>query len=177
MLACCGRLVPVVGSFFSYLSHQHLLGRGHSSIVSSCLLRLVRSVYHPALRRGRSPRSSCVGMWGRSCLLRARRILYHLCPVPRAVRLPVSLLFVIRPVLRHGGRGEVLRLSSSAGSSPVPLLAVRGAGWRVRLACYHHGLFLPWWCAVWIVWLGCLLAVPMVYWYCQLVVYIVRLDF
>lgn len=52
--ACCGRLVPVVGSFFSYSSHQHLLGRGHSPVVSSCLLRLVRSVYHSACGRGRS---------------------------------------------------------------------------------------------------------------------------
>ena len=47
-------LVPVVGSFFSYSSHQHLLGRGHSPVVSSCLLRLVRFGYCSACGRGRS---------------------------------------------------------------------------------------------------------------------------
>lgn len=48
---------------------------------------------------------------------------------------------------------------------------------RVRMAWYHFESFSPWWCSMWIVWLGGLLAVPMVYLYCQLVVYIVRLDF
>lgn len=117
LLACCGRLVPVVGSFFSYSSHQHLLGRGHSPVISSCLLRLVRSVYHSACGRGRHPppRRQSIGMLGRFCLLRVRRIPYRLRPVPRAVPLPVSLRFVIRPVLRHGERGVALRRLFSCG--------------------------------------------------------------
>lgn len=52
-----------------------------------------------------------------------------------------------------------------------------GAGCRVRLACYHFEVFSPWWCVVWVACIGRLLAVLVVYLYCELVVYIVRLDF
>lgn len=98
----------------------------------ACFALCVSGIARPAGVVGHL-RSSCVGMWGRFCLLRARRIPYRLRPVPRAVQLPVSLRFVIRPVLRHGGRGVALRLSSSAGSSLV-LVACRA--WGV-MACPH----------------------------------------
>lgn len=182
LLAAVGLFGPVsfLSSACSFLAHRHLLGRERFPAVSSCLLCLVHAVYRSALRRGRSPRSSCVGMWGASSCFVSVVSPYRLRLVPRAVWLLVSLLFVIRPVLRHDGRGVALRLSSSAGSSLV-LVACRAWGgaarFRVRMVCYHFGSFLPWWRAVWIMWLGGLLAVPMVYWYCQLIVYIVRLDF
>lgn len=89
------------------------------------------------------PRSSCVGMW-RVFLLRRRGsyclpFRFSCRPAARFA----SLRHSPRPATRLAGE-PVLRLSSSAGSSPVPLLAVRGAGRRVRMACYHHGSFSPW---------------------------------
>lgn len=54
-----------------------------------------------------------------------------------------SLRYSPRPATRRAGRCLVW-CRSRVGSSPVPLLAVRGAGRRVRMACYHHGSFSPW---------------------------------
>lgn len=166
--ATVGSFGPVsfLSSACSFLAHRHLLGRERFPAASSCLLCLVRAVYRSALRRGRSSTFLVRRHVGCLFLLRRRRASYRPRLVPRAVPLPALLLFVIRPVLRHGGRGDVLKCSSSAGSSPVPLLAVRGAGRRARMACYHHGSFSPWGRAVWIMWLERLLAVLVVYWYC-----------
>lgn len=71
------------------------------------------------------------------CLLR-RRVFYRLRLVSRSVPLPVSLLFVIRPVLRHGERGDVLRGLSDgfvARSRCLPSLE-RGIvfAWRVIIS-------------------------------------------
>lgn len=72
------------------------------------------------------------------------------------------------------GSGElVLRRSSSAGSSLVLVACRPWGGQRVRMVRYHHGLFSPLGRAVWIMWMERLLAVLVVYLYCQLVVYIV----
>ena len=53
--------------------------------------------------------------WRRAACFVAVVLSYRPRSVPRAVRLLVSLLFVIRPVLRHGGRGVALRRSFSCG--------------------------------------------------------------
>lgn len=108
--------------------------------------------------------------------------LYRLRLVPRAVLRAVlllaSLLFVIRPVFRQAERGGVLRRSSSCWLVACAVVCrLVGCGvvsvWRVIISgCSRRaGAFM------FTVWLGGLLAVPMVYWYYQLVVYIVRLDF
>lgn len=99
---------------------------------------------------------------------------YRLRPVPRAVLLPVSLLFVIRPVLRHGGRGGVLRHSLSGWLvARFRCLPFFGCGvvsaWRVIISGYSYREGVVCGLCVW----GGLLAVPVVYLSCQLVVYIV----
>lgn len=113
LLACgdlCGlsRLVPVVGLFLSYSS-----AFARAVAFPGCLV-LLASPYAFRISLG-------VAAWS-------------VISVPRAVPLPVSLRFVIRPVFRHGGRGDVLRRLSSAGSSLV-LVACRPWGvvsaWRV----------------------------------------------
>lgn len=149
LLAAVGSFdsVSSLSSVCSFLTHRHLLGRERFPVVSSCLLCLVRAVYRSALRRGRSPRSSCVGMWGASSCFVSVVSPYRLRLVSRVVLLPVLLLFVIRPVLRHGGRGVgqlpcVVR--SRLARRSFLLLAVRGAWRRVRMAWYHHGLFSSW---------------------------------
>lgn len=178
LLAAVGSFGPVsfLSSACSFLAHRHLLGREHSPAVSSCLLCLVRAVYRSALRRGRSSPFLVRRHVGCLFLLRRRRVSYRPRPVPRAVPLPALLLFVIRPVLRHGGRGDVLR-----GFSDVFVAcAVACRAWG-GAAC-PHGV-LSSWVVLAVVRVMCvvcmrrLLAVLVVYWYCQLVVYIVRLDF
>lgn len=122
-----------------------LPGGGGRAAVFACLLRSVRSVSvsslssacfvcHVACGCSRCPTSSIHRHVGTPLLASSPSCPYRLRPVPRAVPLPVSLRFVIRPVFRHGGRGDVLRRLSSAGSSLV-LVACRPWGvvsaWRV----------------------------------------------
>lgn len=97
-----------------------------------------------ACGHGWRPRPSCRWHVGRLCLLRVRRIPYRLCPVPRAALLPVLLLVVIRPVLRHGGRGARLAafvLGWLVARSRCLSSLGRAERFRVRMACYHPGSF------------------------------------
>lgn len=147
MLDAVGLFGPVsfLSSARSFLTHRHLLGRGVSRLSRlACFALCVPCITRPAGVVGHL-RSSCVGMWGRFYLLR-------LCCVPlsslsrsscRAAVRFASLCHSPRLATRRAGRCLV-GCRSRVGSSPVPLLAVRGAGRRVRMACYHHGSFSPW---------------------------------
>ena len=163
LLACCGwfglsRLVSVVCSFFSYVSHRHLLGHERFPVVSSYLLRLVRAGHHSACGVVGHPRSSCVGMWDASACFVAIVPSYRPRPVPRAAMLLVSLLFVIRPVLRHGGRGRSScgvrpRLARRSFSLLVVLVAGGVSAWRVIImGCSRRWSVLCGLCG----WSGCL---------------------
>lgn len=182
LLACYGRfvrscLVFVVGLFLSYsLAFARAL-RGRFPVVSSCLLRLVRFGYCSACGVVGHPRSSCVGMRGASSYFVA--VGFLIVPVPFLVPSICLLCFssLFAPSCDTAGGELLCGCCSRLARRSFLLLAVRGAGRRVRMACYHHGSFSPWGRAVWIMWLERLLAVLVVYWYCQLVVYIVRLDF
>lgn len=104
------------------------------------------------------PRRQSVGMLNASACFVPVVSPYRPRPVPRAVWLLVSLLFVIRPVLRHGRRGDALRCVVLVWARRLcRCLPSLGAGCRVRLACYHFGVFSPWWCVVWVVCIGRLL--------------------
>lgn len=184
-------LLAAVGSFGSvsfpssarsFLTHRHLLGRERFSFpaVSSCLLRFVRSGYCSTcgVVAVPVPRASACGTSLLASCPSCSLIAFVPFLVPSCC--PICFSSPFAPFCDTTG-GEMscgvrLRLARCSFS----LLAVLGGGadcFRVRMAWYHFGSFSPWWCSMWIVWLGGLLAIPMVYWYCQLVVYIVRLDF
>ena len=140
LLAAVGSFDPVsfLSSACSFLTHRHLLGRERFPAVSSCLLCLVRAVYRSALRRGRSPRSSCVGMWGASSCFVA--VGFLIVPVPFLV--PCCCPFCFSPLFAlfcDTAGGELLcgcrpRLARRSFS----LLVVLGAGgvsaWRVIIS-------------------------------------------
>ena len=83
-VVCSFDPVSSLSSACSFLTHRHLLGHERSPVVSFYLLRLVRAGHHSACGVVGHPRSSCVGMWGRFCLLASPS-----CP------LIVSVLFLV----------------------------------------------------------------------------------
>ena len=178
LLTAGGAVCPVSSpsSARSFLTHH--IGICSGPVASSCLLRLVRSVYHSACGRGRSS-PFLVRRHVGTLLLASSLSCALIAPVPFLVSCCGSFRFssLFAPSCDTTG-GELL-----CGCRPrlarrlCRCLPCVGRGCRVRMACYYFGSFSSCWCFLWVVCMGRLLAVLVVYLYCELVVYIVRLDF
>ena len=156
---------------------------GGEGVISSSLALLSRY-------GGRGDGSGRVGACGVGLRFHVRLMCYH--PAPVFVG-SVGCLLRRRVPISSSSRSSCRIAARFASLRYSPRLATRWAGrwllsparclcrclpsrvaWcRVRMTWYHSAPFSLWGRGVWVVWIGRLLAVLVVYLYCQLVVYIV----